>query len=139
MCDYWADEFEQKVASGVVTVDSELAREGTRDFRVLPTTTVQNVLLCTDLHAENVLASTREKWLVIDPKPFVGDPTYDALQHMLNCEARLRADPVALASRIADLLALDSRRLLRWLFALCVVGSPTWPWALDVAQKIRPT
>ena len=26
-------------------------------------------------------------WLVIDPKPFVGDPAYDATQHLFNCEA----------------------------------------------------
>jgi streptomycin 6-kinase len=139
MCDFWADEFEQKIASGSVELDPELAREGAMDFRTLPTTAVQNVLLCTDLHAENVLASTREQWLVIDPKPFVGDPTYDALQHLLNCEERLQADPRGLAARIAGLLELDSERLLRWLFARCVVESPTWPWALDVAREIRPS
>jgi hypothetical protein len=27
------------------------------------------------------------------PKPFVGDPAYDATQHLLNSEARLRSDP----------------------------------------------
>jgi streptomycin 6-kinase len=136
MCDFWADSFERKLASGSAEVDPELAREGARDFRVLATTSEQNVLLCTDLHAENVLASAREEWLVIDPKPFVGDPTYDVLQHLLNCEERLRADPRGLAARMADLLELDAERLLRWLFARCVVDSPTWPWALDVAREI---
>ena len=58
---------------------------------------------------ENVLAAQREAWLVIDPKPYVGDPTYDALQHLLNCDRRLHADPHALARRIADLLGLDAR------------------------------
>ncbi len=56
------------------------------------------MLLATDLHAGNVLRAEREPWLVIDPKPFVGDPTYDALQHMLNCDDRLRADPVGLVT-----------------------------------------
>ena len=49
--------------------------------------------LCTDLHAGNVLRADRQPWLMIDPKPHVGDPTYDALQHMLNCPARLHAEP----------------------------------------------
>jgi streptomycin 6-kinase len=31
-----------------------------------------------DLHAGNVLATQREPWLVIDPKPFIGDPAFDA-------------------------------------------------------------
>ena len=30
-----------------------------------------------DLHFENVLAGTREPWLVIDPKPMSGDPHYE--------------------------------------------------------------
>jgi streptomycin 6-kinase len=38
--------------------------------------------LCTRLHVGNVLAAEREPWLVIDPKPYVGDPTYDVLQHV---------------------------------------------------------
>ena len=29
----------------------------------------------------------------IDPKPYVGDPAYDPLQHMLDCDERLRSDP----------------------------------------------
>ncbi len=61
----------------------ELARQGADLFRSLPATATEERLLCTDLHAENVLAAEREPWLVIDPKPFVGDPTYDALQHLL--------------------------------------------------------
>jgi streptomycin 6-kinase len=32
------------------------------------------------------------------PKPYVGHPAYDVLQHMLNCEDRLAADPVGLAT-----------------------------------------
>lgn len=75
------------------------------------------VLLCTDLHAENVLAAEGEPWLAIDPRPFIGDPAYDAIQHMLNCDTRLASDPVALAHRMADLLELDPNRVKLWLFA----------------------
>ena len=31
-------------------------------------------------------------WLAIDPKPHVGDPAYDPVQHMLNCDQRLATD-----------------------------------------------
>ena len=93
--------------------DSGLAREGIALFRALPgVRRPGNVLLCTDLHAENVLSAEREPWLMIDPKPYVGDPTYDALQHLLNCYERLEADPLALVRRMADLLELDRERLL---------------------------
>ena len=53
------------------------------------------MLLATDLHAANVLRAEREPWLVIDPKPFIGDPAFDATQHLFNCRARLHADPAA--------------------------------------------
>jgi streptomycin 6-kinase len=138
MCDYWAGSFEERVAASAVRRDPAIVREGAGLFRSLPATAEREVLLCTDLHAENVLAATREEWLVIDPKPFVGDPTYDALQHILNCKDRLCADPHALVARVAGLLDLDAERLLVWLFARCVVETDTWPWALEVALKVRP-
>ena len=60
------------------------------------------MLLCTDLHAGNVLAAEREPWLVIDPKPDVGDPTYDVLQHLHNCYVRLirQRDVITFQSKI---------------------------------------
>lgn len=136
MCDRWADEFELEVAGGHRSGDPGLAREGTALFRALPTAAERRVLLCTDLPAENGLAAEREPWLVIDPKPYVGDPTYDGLQHLLNCEERLRADPRALVCRMSDLLHLDPDRLLPWLFARCVLESADW--TTELARRIAP-
>jgi streptomycin 6-kinase len=138
MCDEWAAAFEQKVENGGGTDDAGMSREGIRLFRSLPATAERNVLLCTDLHAGNVLTAEREPWLVIDPKPYIGDPTYDVLQHMLNCEERLRADPHGLALRVADLLDLDPERLVLWLFARCVQESPDSPILAEVARRIAP-
>jgi streptomycin 6-kinase len=138
MCDAWADEFEQKYQAGRVNVDAGLAREGITLFRELPATAERTVLLCTDLHARNALASEREPWLVIDPKPYVGDPAYDVLQHMLNCRDRLHTDPRALAARMSDLAGLENERVILWLFARCVQESPDWPELADVARRIAP-
>jgi len=141
MCDLWADEFEEKTAGSANVgpkLDPGLVREGIALFRELPGNAERKVLLCTDLHAANVLAAEREPWLVIDPKPYVGDPTYDALQHVLNCDVRLHADPQGLARRMADLLGLDADRLVLWLFARCVQESPEWPGLAEVASKLAP-
>ena len=139
MCRSWADRFERHVAAGVAPpLDPGLARAGLALFRELPVTADTRVLLCTDLHAGNVLAATREPWLVIDPKPHVGDPAYDPLQHMLNCEERLHADPPGLARRMAGLLDLDPDRVLSWLFARCVQESAEWPALAEVARTIAP-
>ncbi len=136
MADQWAAELEEKVAARPDLVDPGLARDGMALFRALPADADRAVLLVTDLHAGNVLAAQREPWLVIDPKPYVGDPAYDAVQHLLNCTERLHADPTGLADRMAGLLDLDAVRLRRWLFARCVleaVGDPALP---DVALRI---
>lgn len=137
MCGWWADEFERKTQNNPV-LDPGLVRLGMTLFRELPASAERDVLLCTDLHAGNVLSAKREPWLLIDPKPYHGDPAYDALQHMLNCERRLHADPHGLARKMADLLGLDGDRLLLWLFARCVQESPEWPGLAEVARNLAP-
>jgi streptomycin 6-kinase len=138
MCQEWADEFEMKVAKGLGRLDPGLQREGIALFRSLPESSPDKVLLCTDLHAENVLAAEREPWLIIDPKPYVGDRAYDVLQHMLNCRDRLQADPVGLARTMAELTDLDTERVVVWLFARCVQESPHWPDLASVAERLAP-
>jgi streptomycin 6-kinase len=49
-------------------------KEGLHLFVELPRNTTREFLLATDLHAGNALRAEREPWLVIDPKPFLGDP-----------------------------------------------------------------
>jgi len=136
MCDAWAAEFRARLAGAPGLLDPGLGRAGIDLFRTLPATAEQRVLLCTDLHAANVLAAEREPWLVIDPKPYVGDPSYDAVQHLLNCGERLVADPIGLAWRMADLLEVDPDRLSRWLFARCVQESLDQPALRDVAARL---
>ncbi|HEV2780457.1 MAG TPA: aminoglycoside phosphotransferase family protein [Actinophytocola sp.] len=138
MCDEWAAEFEQKYAAAPDAVDRGIARAGIGLFRSLPRTASTDVLLCTDLHGGNILAAEREPWLVIDPTPYVGDPAYDVVQHMLNCDERLAADPAGLATRMADLLDLDPERVTLWLFARCVQESPEWIELRQVAARLAP-
>ena len=102
-------------------------------FRSLPSTASDERLLCTDLHAENVLAAQREPWLVIDPKPFVGDPTYDALQHHLNCQDRLVSDPVALGFAYGG--AAGSRRRPPSPLALRLLRRPVGGLPLDARGR----
>jgi streptomycin 6-kinase len=98
------------------------------------------VLLATDLHAGNVLRAERSPWLVIDPKPFVGDRAYDATQHLLNCEGRMREAPGATIERFANLLDLDGDRVRRWMFARAAAeGRDDWTddsW-MAIARSLR--
>lgn len=139
MCEQWALEFETLYGRpGRDTVDPGLARAAMTLFRELPTTASRNVLLCTDLHAQNILAAQREPWLAIDPKPYLGDPAYDPLQHMLNCADRLAADPMGLIRRMAALLDLDVERLTLWTFARCVQESHWAPELGEIARQLAP-
>jgi streptomycin 6-kinase len=97
--------------------DAELVRDGLRLFAELPRTAPEEVLLATDLHAGNVLRAQRQPWLVIDPKPFVGDPAYDLTQHLFNCSASLRSDPHGTIDRFADQVGIDQERVRLWTFA----------------------
>lgn len=121
--------------------DAGLVRAGLQLFEELPRTASTEVLLATDLHAGNVLRSEREPWLVIDPKPFVGDPAYDATQHLFNCDERLRSDPDGTIGRMADLLGVDRERVRLWTFARAA-AEPRENWARDdsltLARAIAP-
>jgi streptomycin 6-kinase len=121
--------------------DIGLVREGLALFRELPETANENVLLATDLHAGNVLRSQREPWLVIDPKPFVGDPAYDVTQHLLNCRSRLRSDAKGVVRRLANLLDLDDERIRLWTFARAA-AEPRDDWSggglFDLARATAP-
>jgi streptomycin 6-kinase len=138
MTDYW---IEATLADVGLWPDTGLVREGLGLLKELPRTAPIEVLLATDLHAGNVLRSEREPWLVIDPKPFVGDPAYDATQHLFNCEARLRSDPDGTICRIADLLGVDRERVLLWTFARAA-AEPRDDWRHDdpmtLARAIAP-
>lgn len=140
MCEAWADEFEHDyaLAGPADRIDPGLARAGIALFRALPASADTHVLLCTDLHGDNVVAARRAPWLVIDPKPYVGDPAYDVLQHMLNCEDRLAADPAALADRMAELAGLDAGRVRQWLFARSVQESVGSRLMAQVARRLAP-
>jgi streptomycin 6-kinase len=138
MCAVWADRFEQDYPGSADKIDPGLARDGIAMFRALPGTADRHALLCTDLHAENILAARREPWLVVDPKPYVGDPAYDVLQHMINCDDRLATDPAGLAARMADLARLDRDRVRRWLFARCVQESIGSSLMGQAAKRLAP-
>jgi len=141
MCDAWADAFEERHATFAdhrVLVDPGLTRAGIELLRSLPATSERSVLLCTDMHPENVLAAGRDPWLMIDPKPYVGDPTYDPVQHMLNFPARLGADASGFVKQMAGLLDLNADRLRQWLFARCVQESIDQPHLGGVAISLAP-
>jgi streptomycin 6-kinase len=135
MLAYWAEE---TLAACAEWPDAGLVRAGLDVFNQFGRASPDDVLLATDLHAGNVLRTRREPWLVIDPKPFVGDPAYDATQHLFNCKTRMAEAPEATISRFADLLAVDCERVRMWTFARSA-AEPRGTWtdaSLAVARAL---
>ena len=82
-----------------------------------------------DLHGGNVLRSQREPWLVIDPKPLVGERELDGVGLLRNAALRADASPAFLRrwlDRLAD-LGLDRERLRGW----GVAHALAWGWDAD--------
>jgi len=134
---YWTSE---TLAYAEHWPDAELVGEGLRLFKELSRSATTEVLLATDLHAGNVLRAEREPWLVIDPKPFVGDAAYDATQHLFNCRARLQSDPERTIRSFSDLLGVEHERVRLWTFARAA-AAPREDWNntdLALARAIRP-
>lgn len=138
MIEHWiAETMEQRAE----WADEALVRAGIDEYRRLVNDGPAAVLVATDVHAGNVLRAEREPWLVIDPKPFVGDPAYDVTQHLMNCHDRMSADPRGTIARFAGLLNVDSDRVQRWMFAR-IAARPRDDWARDrwpgVAEQLAP-
>jgi streptomycin 6-kinase len=134
MLAYWSAEALTNASSAA---DIGLVREGVRLFNELAIPRDTDVLLATDLHAGNILRAQREPWLVIDPKPFIGDPAYDVTQHLLNCQSRLITDPDSTVDRVSDLAGVDRVRVRQWLFARTATAVDD-ARVRDLARRLAP-
>ncbi|WP_460407022.1 aminoglycoside phosphotransferase family protein, partial [Actinophytocola sediminis] len=73
-----------------------------------------------DLHFDNVLAGTREPWLVIDPKPIAGDPEFGLIPLLWNRFDDRVGERLATVCRLAG---LDVELARRWTLVRAV---ETW-------------
>jgi streptomycin 6-kinase len=92
----------------------------------LPGSQGDQVLVNQDLHADNVLRATREPWLVIDPKPLVGEREFSLAPIVRGHE--LRHDAPSVRRRLDRLtveLGLDRERARGWALA------QTLAWGFD--------
>jgi streptomycin 6-kinase len=75
----------------------------------------EEVLVHQDLHGENVLRASREPWLVIDPKPLVGERELSIAPIVRACEfGHDRASVMHRLDRLTAALGLDRERARLW-------------------------
>jgi streptomycin 6-kinase len=90
------------------------------------------VLVNRDSHLGNVLAAEREPWLVIDPKPLVGEPAFDGGWLLIDLlrPAPRRDEAHRLAERIAAGAGVDPDRLRAWAM---VRAAQNVIWSVEMA------
>ncbi|WP_030569166.1 aminoglycoside phosphotransferase family protein [Streptomyces aureocirculatus] len=86
-----------------------------------------------DLHFDNVLASDREPWLAIDPKPLAGDPGFDlwpALDNLFDAdEVCWRFDAMT------EVLGLDRERARAWTLGRVLQNAL---WDIEDGRALAP-
>lgn len=121
----WADLAEERMRRIRPPYDPGLVAHGVALLRTLPTTARRDVVVHGDFNPGNVLSAARRPWLVIDPKPMVGDPGYDLCPLLLQIDDPMAtADPPAVLRHrvevVAQVVGEPADRLLAWSLARCV-------------------
>jgi len=122
--------FGESLLNGAVELCRQLARDD-----------AARTMANRDFHLGNILAARREPWLVIDPKPLVGEPAFDCA-HLIRS---LLLDQIAtpefegLVSTVAGRLDLAAQRIAEWVFvrsienALWAITTGVGDYRWDVA------
>lgn len=101
----------------------------------LATSQGEQVLLHQDMHGGNVLAAQREPWLVIDPKPLVGEREFGLGPIIRSLElGGGRRDVLRRLDHLTSELGLDRERARQW----CIAQTVAWSVAEgDVPDHVR--
>jgi sulfite oxidase len=129
----WAREIPQRFDRLGRPFEAALAGEAVEFCTEFATRTENLVLANRDYHLGNVLAARREPWLMIDPKPLAGEPSFDTghlLRSLLPAEFD-RSLVRGLVERLAGELDLEAEAIGRWAFVRSVEDAL---WGLSVGS-----
>lgn len=86
-----------------------------------------------DLHGGNILRAAREPWLVIDPKPLIGEREVNGVGLLRNAVQRVSSTPVSRWLDVLESLGLDRERVQGW----GVAHALAWGWDADSGWSPR--
>lgn len=113
----WAEELKGYWERGGRPFERELLNGALEALENLRQTQGEQVLLNQDLHGGNVLRATREPWLLIDPKPLVGEREFIASIMRCNEFGHSLKDVIHRLDRVTSALGLNRERARLWSFA----------------------
>ena len=128
----WAEITERRLAESDLPWPTRALERGIDLLRSMPTEAYERMLVHGDFHPGNILAAHREPWLVIDPKPLIGDPSFEPVQLLTQRGGRI-VDPDEFTDvegrleRLAGATGRDVDRIARWAIARTSEWS-MWSW-----------
>jgi streptomycin 6-kinase len=123
---WWIDDLPEQWEQSGRAIERRLVDTAVDALRSLSESQGEQVLLNQDLHGDNVLAAEREPWLVIDPKPLVGEREFAVAPIVRSFElGSSKADVLYRLDRLTSELGLDRERARGW-----TIGQ-TMAWAFD--------
>jgi len=126
---WWLEEIPAEWERTGQPFELELLDDAVETLRMLATSQGEQVLLHQDLHTDNVLAARREPWLVIDPKPLVGEREFSVAPIVRDYVlGHSRDDVLRRLDRLTAELGLDRDRAIGW-----TVGQ-TMAWMFESTQ-----
>jgi streptomycin 6-kinase len=130
---HWQRSLPQSWERAAHPFERELLDAALRALETLPGSQGQLVLLHQDLHADNVLRAEREPWLVIDPKPLMGEREFGVAPIVRSYElGHGEAAVLHRLDRVCRALGLDRERARRWTLAQALA------WSFDGAGAVLP-
>ena len=123
---WWIDDLPEQWEQSGRAIERRLVDAAVDALGLLSESQGEQVLLNQDLHGDNVLAAEREPWLVIDPKPLLGEREFAVAPIVRSFElGPSRADVLYRLDRLTSELGLDRERARGW-----TIGQ-TMAWAFD--------
>jgi streptomycin 6-kinase len=129
---WWLEELPGAWEAAARPFERELLDAGIDALRELLKSQGEQVLVNQDLHGENILSAQREPWLVIDPKPLIGEREFSLAPIVRSFElGDTRRDVLYRLDRLSSELGLDRERARWW-----TIGQ-TLAWTFDSAYLPR--
>jgi streptomycin 6-kinase len=128
----WAEHLPSSWERAGRPFEMELLSAALQALDALRETQGKQVLVHQDLHGDNVLRAEREPWLVIDPKPLVGEPEFSVAPIIRAYEfGHSRAATIERLNKLTGALGLDRERARLWALV------QTLAWAFEGDRAIE--
>ena len=123
---WWASYLPERWRMAGEPFERELLDAALDAIRELSASQPEQVLVHQDLHADNILRAERDPWLMIDPKPLVGERAFGVAPLVRGSElGHSREAVIYRLDRLSGALGLDRERARGWTIA------QTLAWGLD--------